>query len=113
MIGITDEGAAMSVHSMRLVLGILFLLLAATLFARRWLMPGLDDRFDPLRMNLGAALALVFAGLNLARWYSIRSYRRDKATPVRTPLQPDPSIVRPEPPNPELDFTRAEEKKEV
>ena len=102
----------MSVHTMRLVLGILFLLLAAAMFARRWLMPGLDERFDPLRMNLGAVLALVFAGLNLARWYAVWAYRREQATPVRTPIRPDPSIVRPEPPNTEWDFTPGEEKKE-
>ena len=87
-------------------MGVLFLLLAAAMFARRWLMPELDARYDPLRMNLGAFFALVLAGLNLARWYAARSERRARATPVRTPLQPDPSVVRPEPPNPELDFTK-------
>lgn len=102
----------MSVHTMRLVLGILFLILATVLFARRWLMPGLDECFDPMRMNLGAVLALVFGGLNLARWYSAWTLRRERATPVRKPLQPDPTLVKPEPPNPEFDFRRVEEKKE-
>src|SRR5262245_32497270 len=96
----------MSVHTMRLGLGILFLLLAGVIFTRQWLAPGLDAKFDPLRMNLRGVLALVFGGLNLARWYTWWLYRRAKATPVRTPLQPDPSVVRPEPPNSELDFTK-------
>ncbi|MCE9565463.1 MAG: hypothetical protein K8U57_25865 [Planctomycetes bacterium] len=99
----------MSVHTMRLVLGIMFLCLAGAIFARDMFLPGLGARFDPLRMNLGAVLALVFAGLNLVKWYVVWSHRRMLATPVRTPLQPDPSVVRPEKPNPELDFTRRDE----
>jgi hypothetical protein len=59
-------------------------------------------------MNLGGVFALVFGCLNLVRWYIAWSARRERATPVRTPLQPDPSVVRPEPPNPELDFSRRE-----
>jgi hypothetical protein len=102
----------MSVQSMRLVMGVLFLLLAGVIFTRAWLIPGLDARFNSLRMNLGGVLALVFAGLNFARWYVIWSHRRAQATPARTPLQPDPSLVRPEPPNTELDFTKREEKTE-
>jgi hypothetical protein len=99
----------MSVHTLRLALGILFLVLAAVIFTRDWLAPGLGAGFDPLRMNLGGVLALVFGGLNLVRWYTWWSYRRSRATPVRTPLQADPSAVRPEPPNPELDFTKGTE----
>jgi hypothetical protein len=95
----------MSVHAMRLVLGLLFLLLGVLILARRWVMPDLDAKFNSLRMNLGGVLALVFAGLNLARWYAVWSYRRERATPVRTPLQPDPTTRRQEPPNPDFDFT--------
>jgi len=96
----------MSVHTMRLVLGVMFLLLAAVIFTRGWFAPNLGAGFDPLRMNLGGALALVFGCMNLAKWYVTWSYRRQMATPVRLPFQPDPSLVKPEPPNPELDFTR-------
>jgi hypothetical protein len=99
-------GMAMSIHTMRLSLGILFLLLAAAIFGRRWLLPGFDAKFDPLRMNLGGVFAIVFGFLNLVRWYVARVARLARATPVRTPLQPDPSVVRPEPPNQELDFTK-------
>ena len=100
----------MSVHTMRLVMGILFLLLGIATLARRWLLPELDVKYNTLRMNLGGILALVFGGLNLARWYAVWSFRRARATPVRTPLQRDPSVVQPEPPNPELDFTKDEKK---
>jgi hypothetical protein len=96
----------MTIHTMRLGLGILFLLLAAAVFGRRWLFPELDAKFDPLRMNLGGVFALVFGCLNIVRWYLAWSYRRTLATPVRTPLQPDPSLVKPEVPNPELDFAK-------
>lgn len=95
----------MAVHTMRLVLGILFLMLGTLILARRWVMPDLDARFNTTRMSLGAVLALVFGGLNLARWYAAWSYRRTRSTPVRTPLQPDPTMTRPEPPNPDFDFT--------
>jgi len=96
----------MTIHTMRLGLGILFLVLAALIFGRRWLCPGLDARFDPLRMNLGGVFAIVFGCLNIVRWYLAWSHRRARATPVRTPLNPDPSAVRPEPPNQDLDFTK-------
>jgi hypothetical protein len=109
--GRNERRAAVTVLTMRLVMGILFLLLAGLMFGRRWLMPDLDARYDPLRMNLGAVLALVFGGLNLARWYAVWSYRRAKRTPVRTPLQPDPSVRPPVVPHPELDFTKSDEMK--
>jgi hypothetical protein len=96
----------MLVYKLRLGLGLLFLVLSGVIFARSWIAPRLDQQFDPLRLNLGGVMALVFGGLNIARWYAMRAARRARATPVRSPLQPDPSLVRPEIPNPELDFTR-------
>ena len=102
----------MSVHTMRLGLGILFLMLASVILTRQWLAPGLGEGWDPMRMNLGGVFALVFGGLNIARWYMAKSARQERATPVRTPLQPDPSAVRSEPPNPELDFTKDTKKEE-
>lgn len=96
----------MSVYTIRLVLGLMFLVMAGAIFARDLLVPNLAGRFDPLRMNLGGVLALVFGCMNLAKWYVGWSYRREMATPIRTPFQSDPSMVKPEPPNPELDFTR-------
>jgi hypothetical protein len=95
----------MSAHTMRLVLGVLFLLLGVLILTRRWVMPDVGAGFDPTRMTLGGILALVFAGLNFARWYVARAYLRDRSTPVRTPLQPDPTMTPPDPPNPDFDFT--------
>jgi hypothetical protein len=99
----------MSVHTMRLVLGVLFLILGALTFSRWWLFPDLAAWGDPVRMNLGGAFALVFGVLNLTRWYVAWSHRREMATPVRTPLQPDPSVTPPDAPNPELDFTKVDQ----
>lgn len=96
----------MSIHTMRLVLGVMFLLLAVLIFGRDLFLPQLGNRFDPMRMNLGGILAVVFGLLNLAKWYVAWTYQREMATPVRTPLQPNPDMVAPEPPNPELDFLK-------
>jgi hypothetical protein len=57
-------------------------------------------------MNLGGVLALVFSGLNFARWYAALAFRRANQTAVRYPLQPDPSSAPQVIPNPELDFTK-------
>ena len=81
----------MSILSMRLVVAILFLVMGTVILARQWLLPGLDERFDPLRLNLGGLLALVLAGVNLARWYTLRSFMKERQTAVRYPLQRDPS----------------------
>ncbi len=94
----------MSIATLRLIVGIFFLVACGLLVSRNWLAPQWAARFDPLRLNLGAAFALVFGLLNLTRWYLAWSYRRQMATPVRRPLQPDPSLVPPEPPPQELQF---------
>jgi hypothetical protein len=96
----------MSVYTLRLGLGLFFLFAGTLLLVRKWLAPGLDREFDSLRLNLGALFAFVFGALNIVRWYLMWSARRNRAIPVRAPLQPDPSLVPPEPPNPELDFTK-------
>lgn len=96
----------MSIHIMRFMLGILFLILGLAIFTRHWWLPGLDTRLDPLRLNLGAALALVFGGLNLARWYAVRAFLKTRQTPVRYSLQRDPSAKLHVEPNPEFDFTK-------
>ncbi len=96
----------MSVYTMRLVLGVMFLILGTVILTRSWFAPGLGQGFDPVRLNLGGVFSLVFGGLNIARWYTMRAFRRARATPVRTSLQPDPSAVRPQAPIPEFDFTK-------
>lgn len=95
----------MTVHTLRLILGLFFLLASVLLFTRHWVAPEWAARYDPVRMNLGAGFALVFGLLNIARWYVAWSRRRMLAVPIRTPLQPDPSLVRPEF-RPEFDFVR-------
>jgi hypothetical protein len=96
----------MSVRTMRLAMGILFLFLAAAIFARGWLFPEFAARYDSLRMNLGGVFALVFGGMNLARWYAATQFIKSSQTAVRYPLQRDPSAVPPVEPIPEFDFTR-------
>jgi hypothetical protein len=96
----------MSIHVMRFAMGILFLLLGTAIFARGWIFPELDVRYDPLRMKLGGVLALVFGGLNLARWYAAWSFVKSSQVAVRYPLQRDPSAAPQVEPIPEFDFTK-------
>lgn len=96
--------AAVSISALRLLVGIFFLSASVVLSLRYWIAPEWAARYDPLRMNLGAAFAFVFGLLNLTRWYLSWSQRRMRAIPVRYPLQPDPSLVRPEL-RPEFDFS--------
>jgi hypothetical protein len=96
----------MSILAMRLAIGILFLLLGIATFTRNWLFPEFAATRDSLRMNLAGVFALVFGGLNLARWYAAWAFRKSSQTPVRYPLQRDPSAEPQVEPIPEFDFTR-------
>jgi hypothetical protein len=96
----------MSVRIMRLTMGILFLFLGCVVFARGWLFPEFAARYDSLRMNLGGVFALVFGGLNLARWYAATELMKSSQTAVRYPLQRDPSAAPQVEPIPEFDFTK-------
>jgi hypothetical protein len=100
----------MPVRRMRLMIGLFFLAMAALLFARSWLFPDLNARFNATRMTIGACLALVLAGVNLAKWYAGWAWSQERATPVRRPLQRDPSAREPDgEPNPEFDFGKQNE----
>jgi hypothetical protein len=103
------EGTSMTVRSMRLGMAVFFLVMGLAIFARHWVMPWLEDMFDPLRLNLGATLALVLAGVNLARWYTIHSFIKEQRRPVRYPLQRDPSAEPQVEPIPEFDFSKRSE----
>lgn len=96
----------MSVRNMRLTMGILFLILAGMIFARGWLYPEVANVFDPLRMKLGGVFALVFGGVNLARWYAAWAFAKSSQTAVHYPLQPDPSAAPRVEPIVEFDFTK-------
>jgi len=85
-----------TIATLRLIVGVFFLLASAFLTLRYWIAPEWAARYDPLRMNLGAAFAFVFGLLNLTRWYLSWSQRQRVSLPVHYPLQPDPSLIRPE-----------------
>ena len=95
----------MTVRHMRLALGLFFLLAGTVLLAARFLAPERVGRsFDLLRLTLGALLALVLGGVNLAKWYAGHAAFRQRATPIRRPLQPNPARRADEDPNPDFDF---------
>jgi hypothetical protein len=90
---------------MRLTLGLFFLFLGTAIFVCLAFFPEVAALNDRTRSYLGGIFALVFGGLNLARWYAARSVIEASRTPVRYPLQRDPSAVPQDEPNPEFDFT--------
>jgi hypothetical protein len=94
----------MSIRTLRLGLGLLFLGLGIAIFTRQWFFPELAARYDTLRMNLGGVFALVFAGLNLARWYAATQFVKSRQIAVHYPLQRDPSASPQVEPVPEFDF---------
>jgi hypothetical protein len=91
---------------MRLVLGTFFLIAGVGLLVLRFGMPDVAARINsPMRLLVGALLALVLAGLNFAKWYSGWLWFQQRATPVRRPLQPDRAGANEEY-NPEFDFSK-------
>lgn len=89
--GSIHEGAAMAVRHMRLTLGLFFLAMGLVLLALRLFAPDAVANFDRTRLLLGAFLGLGLGGVNLAKWYAGWMHARRAATPVRSPLLPDPS----------------------
>ena len=100
----------MAVRHMRLVLGVLFLIVGLGILALRFGAPEAVARFDPLRLFLGAILALVLGTVNCMKWYSGHLWFQQQAMPVRRPLQPDPT-AKGEEYNPEFDFDKKDEKR--
>lgn len=98
----------MTVRHMRLVLGLFFLCTGTALLAVRFMDPErVAKSFDLLRLTLGALLALVLGGVNLAKWYAGRLAHDNMTTPVRRPFRPDPAVrTEDTEPNPDFDFTR-------
>jgi hypothetical protein len=95
----------MTVRHMRLMLGVFFLIMGVVLLALRFGAPEAMARFDPTRLFLGALLALALGCWNLMKWYSAWMWFQERATPVRRPLQPDPTASAEEY-NPEFDFDK-------
>ena len=99
----------MTVRHMRLALGLFFLLAGIGLLVLRFAVPEVGARFNtPTRLIIGALLALVLAALNLSKWYAGWMWFRQQATPVRQPLQRDPSAGATEH-NPAFDFDKKDE----
>jgi hypothetical protein len=93
----------MAVRHLRLALGLFFLIAGLFLLVLRFGMPEAVVRFDPLRLFLGALLALVLSAVNLMKWYSGHLWFQQQATPVRRPLRSDRPGTNEEY-NPEFDF---------
>jgi hypothetical protein len=62
-----------------------------------------------MRLLIGGLLALVLAGLNLAKWYAGLLAYEQAATPIRRPFQPDPTASAEPEHNPEFDFSKKDE----
>lgn len=101
----------MAVRHMRLALGAFFVLAGVVLLAVRFGAPEAVARFDPLRLSLGAVLAIVLGAVNILKWYSGYLWAKQQATPVRRPLRPDPAARGGDEYNPEFDFGRDERAK--
>jgi hypothetical protein len=97
----------MNARQLRLALGLFFLVVGTALLVVRFWFPDLAPRIGPpQRLFVMTLFALVMGGLNLARWYVAHQHFQRGATPVRTPLQPDPAPRAPAEYNPEFDFDR-------
>ncbi len=100
----------MAVRHMRLILGVFFLFAGVGLLVLRFGMPDAAARLDPLRLFLGAILALVFSAVNLMKWYAGWLWFHQQATPVRRPLQPESDATTDREYLPEFDFTKPDER---
>lgn len=100
----------MAVRHLRLILGLFFLIAGVGLLVLRFGMPDVVARFDLTRLLIGALLALVLAGVNLAKWYAGYMWFQEQATPVRRPLQPDPTADTGPEYNPEFDFNKGDKR---
>lgn len=97
----------MNVWHARLALGVFFLVAGTGVLVLRYAFPDDAVRFGrPLNMAIGGVFALVMGALNIARWYVARLHFQRRATPVRSPLQPDAAARAPAEYNPDFDFDR-------
>ncbi|MBY0459351.1 MAG: hypothetical protein K2V38_18645 [Gemmataceae bacterium] len=97
----------MAVRHMRLGFGLFMLFAGLALLGLRVFAPETAAKLNDLtRLTIAASLAVVMGGVNLARWYAGWLAFQQSATPVRLPLQPDPTASAEPEYNPEFDFTK-------
>ncbi|MCS6866966.1 MAG: hypothetical protein RMJ56_07560 [Gemmataceae bacterium] len=102
----------MNVRLLRLSGAIFFLLCGVGLLVFRYGLPEVAARFDPLRLALGTGLAFLLAGWNFAKWYASLVWYRQRTTPRRPPLQPQPTSDDDRRYHPEFDFHKLPDAKE-
>jgi hypothetical protein len=111
-----DEGAAMYGRGYNLWLGIFWLAVLGFVLSRELILPAnVASRFAGPEGWLAVLVAAAFAIYNFSRWWMLRSSavnRGYRVNPLAEHL-PDPDNPRPKyERNPELDFTKREEKTE-
>jgi hypothetical protein len=90
--------------SLHLILAAFWLVVGVAMLVGLWLRPAAGLRFGGDGIPLGA-VALLFAGYNLVRWYGRRRTPRPiPAAPTRRPA----AAPEDREPRPEFDFSRAE-----
>jgi hypothetical protein len=98
----------MNHRQLRLALGVFFIAMGVAVLVLRFGFPDVAVRFGrPLNMAIGGVFALVMGALNIARWYVAHMHFQRRATPVRTPLQPEREVRAPAEYNPDFDFDRS------
>src|SRR5437762_8582930 len=98
----------MRVLHWRLLLAVLWLVVAAALFFRDELLPAdLLARYQGRNLMLWAWFWLLMAGWNAARWYQKESVRRQRTRPARERPRPRSEAAGYEY-NPEFDFQKME-----
>ena len=95
----------MAVRHMRLALGLFFLVAGTVLLGVRFGMPDIVAKWNPMRLFLGALLALAMGCWNLSKWYAGWMSFQQNATPVRRPFRPDPNAAQEV--LPEFDFSQS------
>ncbi len=96
----------MRAENLRLVVALVFAAMAVLLHLRHVLIPEVVEHFREGNLELGAWLATLLSGWNVARWYMARSYRQVRERAVRRPFRHDPEPTGPVVPNPDFDFVR-------
>jgi hypothetical protein len=99
----------MTVRHLRLTLGLFFLVAGIAILVVRFSAPEVVARLNPMRLLLGGLLALVLAGVNIAKWYAGWLAAEERATPVRRPFQPDPTVSAEPENNTAFDFGKKDE----